>query len=98
MSKEKISKIKKISTINFRPKEHRESKYAHVFEEMMKLKGGQCFEITMAKDVPPATYIRRLNAFLKTRKPYLIPNGCVFKKRVTEEGNVAVCCVERKGR
>jgi hypothetical protein len=94
-SKNLINKIKKINTINFRPKKPRTSKYLHIQEQMAKLKKNQCFEITIPHDVPAATYIKRLNAFLSTQIRFVRAN-CKYKKRVTTNGNVAVCCVERK--
>lgn len=77
------------------PRKKRVSKYAQHFAGMASLKAGEVWLISCAEfDVGAYVLRNRLNA-AQSRSGVKPPAGCVFRKRITSDTDLAVYC-ERK--
>jgi hypothetical protein len=87
----KLGKVTKTSNITFRSPAPRGSMYDDIFDQMESLKAGESFTVDVPKGVTPRTMHNRINA--ATRRVELEPpKGCVFLKRTTEDGKIAISC------
>lgn len=90
------SKIIPTSKVAFAPRKRHPSKYAEIFADMKKLREGESFILACGGHRLIALPIRnRLNAAL-SRTPITPPKGCVFRKRITRNGDLAICCERNK--
>lgn len=86
-----LGKIVKTDSIEFRSPPPRGSRYDPIFDKMETLKQGQSFTVDVPDGVSPRTMHNRINAALR-RVELDPPKGCVFIKRTTEDGKIAISC------
>ena len=91
------SKIIPTSKVAFAPRKRHPSKYAEIFAGMKKLRVGESIWVVCGwNNTTSARALRnRLNAAL-SRTPITPPRGCVFRKRITDTGDLAICCERKK--
>lgn len=90
----KLSKVVKTATVEFKRPKSRGSQYDAIFDQMEALRAGQSFMVDIPKGVEPRTMHNRINA--ATRRVELEPpKGCIFVKRTTEDGRIAISCAKR---
>ena len=89
--------IVKTSKVAFASRKQHRSKYYTIWVMLGHLRQGQTMTIPVdstASGVSARVLRNRLNA-AQARSGVLPPAGCVFRKRITEDGDLAICC-ERK--
>ena len=86
--------IRKTSSLQFKRPAPKPSIYEPIFNKMKRLKAGQSFTVPVPKGTRPQVVHNRLTAAFQ-RFDGRPPRGCWFRKRTTEDGNVAIYC-ERK--
>lgn len=85
--------IQSLDKIEFKTGERRGSQYDGIYAKLEKLKAGQVFTVEVPKGVDTRTFHNRTNAAIR-RGPVQPPEGCIFRKRTTVDGLVAVCCLK----
>lgn len=93
-----FSKPQALDSVKFAAWAKRGSQYDALFEQMKGLKEGQTIVVAVpadAKGVKQDSRImhNRINAAMR-RTDLAAPKGCVFEKKTTESGDVAICCVK----
>ena len=86
-----LSGTVKTENVKFRQPPRRGSQYDPIFDRMEGLKVGQSFLVDVPKGVVPRTMHNRINAAMR-RVELEPPKGCVFVKRTTEDGRIAISC------
>lgn len=103
MAKKKVMKIKegayetgeivKVDGLELKTGERRGSCYDGIYAKLEKLKPGDAFIVPIPKGVESRVFHNRTNAAIR-RGPVKAPAGCMFRKRTTVDGKVAICCVK----
>ncbi len=90
-----VGKITAIKNVEFIVGNNRGSIYDGIYAALGKLSSGQVFTVPIPKNVDAKVFQNRTNAALR-RGPVKPPDGCVFRKRTTVEGLMAICCIPVK--
>ncbi len=90
----KLGKVVKTSTIEMKRPKSRGSQYDEIFDQMEGLRAGQSFTVDIPRGVEPRTMHNRINAAVR-RVELEPPKGCIFVKRTTEDGRIAISCAKR---
>lgn len=84
-------KVVSADSIKFKPRPRRGTSYQPIIEKMKGLTAGKAIVIELPKGLDATTFMSRINSAL-SRFEIPAPKGCVFRKRATEDGNVAIVC------
>lgn len=85
--------IVKVDGLELKTGERRGSCYDGIYAKLEKLKPGDAFIVPIPKGVESRVFHNRTNAAIR-RGPVKAPAGCMFRKRTTVDGKVAICCVK----
>jgi hypothetical protein len=80
------------SAVRVRKRKYKPSIYQPVFDQLWKMKAGECIRVAVPKGLLAAQYINRLNAAISNAK--IVPTrGCIFRKQVSEsERAILIFC------
>lgn len=91
----KVGDVLKADSLTFRAHPKRGSQYDAIYAKMAKLKIGQAFLVPIPDKIKPRVLQNRITAALR-RGPVQPPEGGAFRKKVTADNQIAVCCVTAK--